>query len=101
MAKKQRSGFAFGKNKGYKVIPITDMERINTGKRKNYKLSEGAILAKNVAQEICGLAPYEKKAIDLIKKGNDKRCKKFLKLRLGNMNNTKKKLEYINAKAME
>lgn len=101
MAKKQRSGFAFGKNKGYKVTPIVGMKRVFTGKRTDYKLSEGAILAKNIAQEICGLAPYEKKAIDLIKKGSDKRCKKFLKHRLGNMNNTKKKLEYLNAKAQE
>ncbi|KAM0675794.1 ribosomal protein L36 [Gurleya vavrai] len=101
MAKTQRSGFALGKNKGYKITPIANMERIFTGKKRCYKLTEGAILAKKVAQEICGLAPYEKKAIDIMKKGNDKRCKKFLKQRLGSMNMTKKKLAFVQSKLSE
>lgn len=100
MAKTQRSGLALGKNKGFKITPM-NIERIYTGKKRSFKLSEGAILAKNVAAEICGLAPYEKKAIDMMKKGNDKRCKKFLKLRLGSMNMTKKKLAFLGAKARE
>lgn len=101
MVAKIRSGFAFGKNKGFKNTPLLNLEKVNTGKRRSYKPSENIIFAKQVAEEICGLAPYEKKAIDMLEKGNEKRCKKFIKTRLGNMKRTKNKLAYLTKKMTE
>lgn len=101
MVLKVRSGLAFGKDKGYKNTPLFDMKRIFTGKKTNYKISEAAIFTKNIVEEICGLAPYEKKAIEMIKKGNDKRAKKFVKTRLGGMKASKKKLAFLTSKANE
>lgn len=101
MVLKIRSGLAFGKDKGFKNTPLIGMKRIFTGKKTNYKISEAAIFTKNIVSEICGLAPYEKKAVDMIKKGNEKRAKKFVKTRLGGMRASKKKLEYLTAKANE
>lgn len=87
-----RTGYAFGKNKGHINTPIPNLKKVNTFHKKTFDLCESAIFAKEVAKEICGLAPYESKAIDFLRKGSDKRCKKFLKIRLGNLKRTKKKL---------
>ena len=61
--------------------------------KKTYKLSEEQILAKSVAREISGFAPYEKKAIDLIKADELKKSKKFLKTRLGSWARAEKKFD--------
>lgn len=95
MTKTVRSGFAFGKNKGHINTPLKNLELVNTYRKKSFKLSESSIFAREVAKEICGLAPYETKAIEFLKKNSDKRCKKFLKKRLGNLKRTNKKLEEL------
>jgi len=37
---------------------------------------------RDVVQEVCGLAPYEKRAIELLKVNKDKRALKFVKKRV-------------------
>lgn len=64
-------------------------------KRKSYALSENRIMSKKIAQEICGLSPYEKKAADLLKKDEPKKARKFLKKRLGSMSRAEKKFETL------
>ncbi|KAI5149616.1 large subunit ribosomal protein L36e [Enteropsectra breve] len=63
--------------------------------KKSYKLSPSQILAKEIASEISGLAPYEKKAIDMIRGDNQKKARKFLKNRLGSMARAEKKFEKL------
>ena len=74
----------------YKVTKITP-ERIVP--RKSYALSESQKLAKSIAREINGLAPYEKKAVDLMKADEMKKAKKYLKIRLGSWARAEKKFE--------
>lgn len=76
----------------YKVTPVS-LDRIV--KKRSYKLSQDAILAKQIAAKVCGLTPYEKKAIDHIKKDDLKKARKFLKGRLGSMSRAEKKLEAL------
>lgn len=76
----------------HKVTPIQP-ERIV--KRKSYAPSENKILAKKIAEEVCGLMPYEKKAIDFIKKDNPKKARKYLKNKLGSMSRAEKKFETL------
>lgn len=64
-------------------------------KSKSFKITENKILAKKIAQEICGFTPYEKKALDLIRKDEPKRARKFLKKRLGSMSRAEKKFETL------
>jgi large subunit ribosomal protein L36e len=49
-----------------------------------------------IIHDICSIAPYEKKIIELIKLGNDKKALKLGKKRLGNISRSKKKKEYLN-----
>lgn len=101
MVMKVRTGLAFGKDKGFKNTPLTNLKKVDTYRKKSFKPSESAIFAKEVAKEICGLSPYESKAIDFLKKGSDKRCKKFLKTRLGNLKRTKKKLAELSMRVTQ
>lgn len=63
--------------------------------KKSYALSDSQKLAKQVAAEISGHAPYEKKAIDLIRADELKKAKKFLKLRLGSWARAEKKFDEL------
>lgn len=63
--------------------------------KKSYELSESQKLAKQIAFEVSGYAPYEKKAIDLIKADELRKAKKFLKLRLGSWARAEKKFDAL------
>lgn len=52
-------------------------------------------IAKNIAREICGYSPYEKRAMDLARLGDEKKMKKFLKKRLGTLKAAKRKQEIL------
>ncbi|OQV16628.1 putative 60S ribosomal protein L36 [Hypsibius exemplaris] len=47
------------------------------------KLNKHVKFVRDIAREVCGLAPYEKRTIELLRVGRDKRALKFLKRRLG------------------
>lgn len=64
-------------------------------KKKSYTPSENKIMSKKIAQEICGFSPYEKKAIDLLRKDEPKKARKFLKKRLGSMARAEKKFDTL------
>lgn len=74
---------------------VTRMDLEPVIAKKTYELSETHRLAKMVAAEISGLAPYEAKALDLIRADELKRAKKFLKLRLGSWARAEKKFNYL------
>lgn len=74
---------------------VTKMTPEGVVKRKSYVISENKILSKKIAQEVCGLTPYEKKAVDLMKKDEPKKARKFLKGRLGSMQRAEKKFEAL------
>jgi len=64
-------------------------------KGKSFEMTENKILAKKIALEVCGLMPYEKKALDHIGKDDQKKARKFLKKRLGSMGRAEKKFETL------
>ena len=76
----------------FKTTPI-NKERIV--KKKSFEVTQAKILSKKVAAEICGLSPYEKKALDHIKKDDLKKARKFLKKRLGSMARAERKFETL------
>jgi large subunit ribosomal protein L36e len=45
---------------------------------------------------VTGFAPYERRALELLKVGKDKRARKFTKKRLGTMLRAKRKIEELN-----
>ncbi|XP_063231686.1 large ribosomal subunit protein eL36 [Bacillus rossius redtenbacheri] len=50
---------------------------------------------RDLVREVCGHAPYEKRAMELLKVSKDKRALKFLKRRLGTHIRAKRKREEL------
>merc|ERR1712072_1664777 len=54
-----------------------------------------SLLAKQVAREVCGFAPYEKRAIELLRNGLDKRALRVCKKKLGTHKRAKAKVDEL------
>lgn len=90
-----KSGIAAGLNKGHKTTPMS-----LPAKRSTYskgRLSKQNVFVKSVVAEVAGLAPYEKRLIELIRNAGEKRARKFAKKRLGTHKRALKKVEDMNA----
>merc|ERR1711998_526984 len=74
------TGLAWGPNKGHVVEPLA--KRVRASEKKG-KLGVKVKLARDVIREVAGFAPYEKRAMELLSQGFDKRALKFCKKRLG------------------
>jgi large subunit ribosomal protein L36e len=79
----------------YAVTPLEGIEKRPRGYKKNAKNVERRALARSIVGELCGLAPYEKKAVELIKQDRERRCKKFLKKRLGSLKAAQRRQEKL------
>jgi len=92
--KAPRTGLAQGFNKGHRTtiraLPVRPSQRKGTqGTRVKF--------VRDIIREVTGFAPYERRTMELLKVGKDKRARKFAKKRLGTMLRAKKKLE-VNSK---
>lgn len=64
-------------------------------KLKNKQRKENQIFASNIIKEICGDAPYKLMAREFLRKGSDKKAKKFLRKRLGSMRAARKAVDKL------
>ena len=85
-------GIAVGLNKGHIVTKRVPAPRYKTTLKKGI-VTERSALVKSVIREVCGFAPYEKRIIELLRIGRDKRALKFAKKRLGTHIRAKRKRE--------
>ncbi|CAN6286358.1 unnamed protein product [Urochloa humidicola] len=88
--KPAKTGLFVGLNKGHIVIkrelpPHPSCRKGETGKR--------AWFVRHVIREVAGLAPYEKRIIQLLRIRKDKRALKLAKRKLGTHKRAKKKRE--------
>ncbi|OIR58892.1 MAG: 60S ribosomal protein L36 [Amphiamblys sp. WSBS2006] len=88
--KHQKTGLAVGPNRGHKTTKLKQAV-----KKQSKRIDK--TLVKGVIKEIGGFAPYEKKLIDLVKNGKDKKARKFAKTRLGSFKRGKRKVEEISS----
>jgi large subunit ribosomal protein L36e len=88
---KDIAGIAVGKHRGFITTKIAKPAGKKTGKP-----SAATQLARGVIREVAGHAPYEKRAMELLKVGREKRCLKLLKKRLGTHIRGKRKRDELN-----
>ncbi|KXG52587.1 N-acetyltransferase B complex, non-catalytic subunit [Penicillium griseofulvum] len=87
----ERSGIVVGLNAGRKTTALnTPKTRISRTKGKS---SRRTAFVREIAQEVVGLAPYERRIIELLRNAQDKRARKLAKKRLGTFGRGKAKVE--------
>ncbi|CDF33510.1 60S ribosomal protein L36 [Chondrus crispus] len=85
------AGIAVGINKGHIVT-----KRIPLAKRSSHTKGRVTVrgeVVRQVMKEVVGFSPYEKRIIELLRIGKDKRALKFAKKRLGTHIRAKRKRE--------
>ncbi|KKK22547.1 60S ribosomal protein, partial [Aspergillus ochraceoroseus] len=67
----ERSGIVVGLNKGHKTTPLhTPKTRISRTKGQS---SRRTAFVREIAREVVGLAPYERRIVELLRNTQDKR----------------------------
>merc|ERR1712122_85586 len=79
-----------GQNAGHKVTKNTVAPRHS---RSRGQLTKKNKFVKKTVREVMGFAPYERRALELLRVSKDKRCLRFLKKRLGAHTRAKAKRE--------
>ncbi|KAK5076802.1 ribosomal protein L36 [Lithohypha guttulata] len=91
-AKPQKSGYIRGPNAGHKVTPLAPRPRIS---RTKGHLSKRTAFVRDIVKEVAGLAPYERRVIELLRNSKDKRARKLAKKRLGTLGRAKRKVDEL------
>ncbi|CAG8766155.1 11927_t:CDS:2, partial [Acaulospora colombiana] len=59
------------------------------------KLSERNKFVRSVVREVVGFSPYERRVLELLRNGKDKKARKLTKKRLGTLLRSKRKIEEL------
>ena len=82
---------AVGLNRGFPVTKHPRKPQAARGKPKSFHH-----LCHDVIREVCGYAPYERRVLELLRNGLDKRALRVCKRKLGSMARAKHKREELN-----
>ncbi|KTG33178.1 hypothetical protein cypCar_00009013 [Cyprinus carpio] len=74
-----RYPMAVGLNKGH---PVTKNVAKPKQSRRRGRLTKHTKFVRDMIREVCGFAPYERRAMELLKVSKDKRALKFIKKRV-------------------
>lgn len=88
----ERTGLAVGINKGHKTERLVSKPRIS---RSKGRLSKRTAVVREIVKEVAGLAPYERRVIELLRNSKDKRARKLAKKRLGTFGRAKAKVDEL------
>ncbi|KAJ5113341.1 60S ribosomal protein L36 [Penicillium angulare] len=87
----ERTGIIAGTNHGRKTTPLnTPKTKISRSKGQSSRRTQ---FVREIAREVVGLAPYERRVIELLRNAQDKRARKLAKKRLGTFTRGKRKVE--------
>lgn len=86
---------AFGANGGHKVTKHTIEKPFKQRPSRTPSHNKHARFVRDIIREVSGLQPYEKRVVELLKIGKDKRALKFIKRRLGQHSRSKKKRDEL------
>ena len=87
-----KTGLAVGMDKG-KVV--TKIEKKQLPSQRKGKLNKRVAFVREVILEVAGFSPYEKRVLELLKVGKEKRALKLLKAKLGTHKRAKNKREMM------
>ncbi|KAM7120546.1 large ribosomal subunit protein eL36-like [Molossus nigricans] len=87
-----RCPMAVGLNKGHKVTKNVSKPRRS---RHHRRLTEHTKFMRDMIREVCGFAPYERRALELLRVSKDERALKFIKKRVGTHIRAKRKREEL------
>ncbi|GAB1288794.1 60S ribosomal protein L36 [Apodemus speciosus] len=87
-----RYPMAVGLNKGHKVTKNVSKPRHSW---RRGRLTKHSKFVRDMNREVCGFAPYERRAMELLKVSKDKRALKFIKKRVGTHMRAKRKQEEL------
>lgn len=93
-AKAANTGMSTGIQSGHIVTPRAGRERPALRKGRANKRVK---VIREIAREVMGLAPYERRVLELAKVGKDKRATKLLAKKLGSLKRAKKKKDDLQA----
>ncbi|CEJ81672.1 Putative 60S ribosomal protein L36 [[Torrubiella] hemipterigena] len=93
-----KTGLAVGQNKGHKTTARVTKPRVS---RTKGHLSKRTAFVREVVREVAGLAPYERRVIELLRNSMDKRARKLAKKRLGTFGRAKRKVEEMQRVVVE
>eukprot|EP00178_Gracilaria_changii_P009725 TRINITY_DN28233_c0_g1_i1.p2 TRINITY_DN28233_c0_g1~~TRINITY_DN28233_c0_g1_i1.p2 ORF type:complete len:113 (-),score=13.84 TRINITY_DN28233_c0_g1_i1:128-427(-) len=80
-----------------KVSAVTKLPKQERAAAKRHKRPPTKLKAvREVIRDVAGFAPYEKRVLELLKLGRDKRALRFCKRRLGTHSRAKAKREQLN-----
>ena len=90
-ARALRYPMAVDLNKGHKVTCVSKTRH----SRCHRHLTKHTKFVRDMIREVCGFAPYERRAMELLKVSKDKRTLKFIKKRVGTHIRAKRKREEL------
>jgi len=88
----ERSGLTIGLNRGHKTEARVVKPRVS---RTKGHLSKRTAFVREIVKEVSGLAPYERRVVELLKNSKDKRARKLAKKRLGTFGRAKAKVDEL------
>jgi len=86
---------AIGGTRGHKVTKHKAEKPFKVRPSRASSQNKHAKFVRDLIREVSGLQPYEKRVIELLKIGKDKRALKFIKRRLGQHGRSKKKRDEL------
>ncbi|KAK9425065.1 hypothetical protein AB5N19_07629 [Seiridium cardinale] len=87
-----KTGITVGLNRGFKTTSRVSKPRIS---RSKGHLSKRTSFVRDIVKEVAGLAPYERRCIELLRNSKDKRARKLAKKRLGTFGRAKAKVDEL------
>ncbi|XP_068098819.1 large ribosomal subunit protein eL36-like [Hyperolius riggenbachi] len=87
-----RYPMAVGLNKGHRVTKNVTKPRHSHNRGH---LTKHTKFIRDMIRNVCGFAPYERRAMELLKVSKDKRALKFIKKRIGTHIRAKRKREEL------